>query len=113
VDTASIGISKLYCPACSHLLSILRGNSDIFAVRGQHSTVYQVELPPWLPIEVVKEMVSRFEGILKEEIRAMMNWGRKVGHGGTDFQDSNAFSDWSTSTGAGYPETGPVKLTEQ
>ena len=47
----------------------------MFTIRGQHSTVYQVELPPWLPIEVLKEMVTQFEGILAEEIRAMMSWG--------------------------------------
>jgi len=85
----------------------------MFAVRGQHSTVYQVELPPWLPIEVLKEMVNRFEGILTDEIRAMMNWGRKIGHGRTDSRESNAFSDWSTSTGAGLPELAPVDLAEE
>jgi hypothetical protein len=85
----------------------------MFAIRGQHATVYQVELPPWLPTEVLKEMVVRFEGILKDEIRAMMNWGRKVGHGRIDSGESNAFSDWSTSAGAGYPEIGPVNLIKQ
>jgi len=85
----------------------------MFIVRGQHSTVYQVELPPWLPTEVLKEMVIRFEEILTNEIRAMMNWGRKVGHGRNDSGESNAFSDWSISTGTGLPEDGPVDLAEQ
>jgi hypothetical protein len=84
----------------------------MFATRGQHYTVYQVELPPWLPREVLKEMVTRFEGILAEEIRAMMNWGRKFVHGRTDSGERDAFSDGSTSTGAGLPEDGPVDLTE-
>jgi hypothetical protein len=93
-------------------LSILGGDTNTFVVRGQHSTVYQVELPPWLPIEVLKAMVNQFEQILTKEIRAMMNWGQKVGHGRADSGESNAFNDWSTSTGTALPEDTPIDLTE-
>jgi hypothetical protein len=45
---------------------------DRFGVRGCHPTVYEVELPPWLPRDVMEGMVDDFEAVLRGEIFAMM-----------------------------------------
>jgi hypothetical protein len=45
---------------------------DRFGVRGCHPTVHEVELPPWLPREVMEGMVNDFEAVLRVEIFAMM-----------------------------------------
>lgn len=40
--------------------------------RGCHSTIFPVQLPPWLPSSVLEEMVARFEIFLLQEITSMM-----------------------------------------
>lgn len=46
--------------------------TDRFGVRGCHPTLYKVELPPWLPRDLMKEMVAKFEDVLRDEIFDMM-----------------------------------------
>jgi hypothetical protein len=55
-----ISLSKSLCPACWELLDILRGNRKEFNVRGCHTTVSPVELPAWLPNEVLHKVLARF-----------------------------------------------------
>jgi hypothetical protein len=45
-------VSKLCCPVCWELLKILRNNdsTDLY-VDGHHATLFQVELPEWLPLD--------------------------------------------------------------
>jgi hypothetical protein len=57
---ASIGVSKLCCPICWKLFNIFWNSYDTLQVHGHHSTVYPVELPPWLPLHIVKSMVDKF-----------------------------------------------------
>ncbi|KIM74963.1 hypothetical protein PILCRDRAFT_14027 [Piloderma croceum F 1598] len=71
IDQTLIGISKRCCPGCWELLEVLNGPHR-FGARGHHPTVFQVELPPWLPKRAVKEMVARFSQILREQIFIMM-----------------------------------------
>ena len=58
----------------------MEGPTDRFGVRERHPTVYQVELPPWLPRNVLEKMVNRFEKILGEQIFFMMLSGAKCRH---------------------------------
>jgi hypothetical protein len=51
----------------------LRGDSDNFHVRGHHKNLSQVELPQWLPVEVVVKVTTAFENILLREIRTMQH----------------------------------------
>jgi hypothetical protein len=41
-------------------------------VDGYHKTLSQVELPEWLPLEVVVKLTARFETILLGQIKRMM-----------------------------------------
>jgi len=70
-DPQTIAVSKLCCPVCWKLLEILRGQTGHFQVRGYHSRVFRVALPPWLPEWVLKEMVEHFEGVLIHQIEVM------------------------------------------
>jgi hypothetical protein len=72
IDQNTIRGSKLCCPACWELLDSMDAPNDRFGVRGRHPTVYAVELPPWLPHEVMVDMVGRFERILDTQIFTMM-----------------------------------------
>ena len=67
-------VSKECCPVCSELLSALGHNN----ICGSHPTIFAVELPPWLPATVLKDMIARFELFLATEIKNMMLL--KVGH---------------------------------
>ena len=45
---------------------------DQFGVHGHHPAVCDVELPSWLPRDVMEGMVNNFEAVLRGEIFAMM-----------------------------------------
>ena len=80
MDQTAIAVSRLCCPVCWELLDVLKGPDDQFnrfGVRGRHPTVYPVELPPWLPRNVLEEMVTRFERILTEKISNMVRFDRE------------------------------------
>jgi hypothetical protein len=55
------------------LLEILRGDTNIFKLNAHHTTIRPVEVPPWLPRNVMEKMVIQFQRILLEEIIAMMH----------------------------------------
>ena len=38
---------------------------------GHHNTIYPVELPQWLPSDVVKGMLAQFEQLLLDKIHTM------------------------------------------
>ena len=67
-----ISVSKLCCPVCWELLALL-GDEKPLSLRGSHSTIYPVELPKWLPPEIVDKMDKRFLNHLREEIEIMLN----------------------------------------
>lgn len=48
------------------------GPNRPFGIRGCHPSLYAVELPPWLPRDAMKAMVTRFEKILMDKIFSMM-----------------------------------------
>jgi hypothetical protein len=66
-------VSKRCCPVCSELLNILRDTKHPFRVRGRHPTVFPVDLPPWLPRDVLLQMIARFRCFLLDEIKTMMS----------------------------------------
>jgi hypothetical protein len=69
-DDSMIAVSKLCCPVCWELLRILR-KGDNFHVDGYHKTLTQVELPEWLPLEIVVKLTARFEEILLRQIKTL------------------------------------------
>lgn len=70
-----ISVSKLCCPVCWEFLSLLRGEDSkmVLSVRGCHSIIYPVRLPAWLPEDIVKKMVKRFQTHLRHELNVMMS----------------------------------------
>ena len=63
-----IGISKLCCPVCHHLLSCLFTGGEPFIVRGHHNTIMGCTLPPWLPDHIVNSMNIHFGDQLRWEL---------------------------------------------
>jgi hypothetical protein len=47
-------------------------DSHDFRVDGYHKTLFQVELPSWLPLDVVQKLTRKFEGYLLIQIRTLM-----------------------------------------
>jgi len=68
----SIAMSTQCCPVCWEFLHILKGCGAEFHVRGCHTTIHPVELPQWLPHEVVEELVIQFQKILLHKVMVMM-----------------------------------------
>jgi hypothetical protein len=57
---------------CWELLKILRSDTNDLAVRGYHTTITPVDLPPWLPVDVVRTLLRIFRNRLREELDTMM-----------------------------------------
>jgi len=74
-DQTSLAVSKLCCPICWEFLQVLRGlnTSPKFDVQGHHTNFYAVDLPDWLPSNVIREMVTRFQKYLIRELRIFNN----------------------------------------
>jgi hypothetical protein len=60
--TYNISVSKFCCPVCWQLIdSLNKTNSKVrFVVRAQHTNLYPVHLPPWLPDAVLEKMIQHF-----------------------------------------------------
>jgi hypothetical protein len=70
MDVKELSVSKLCCPVCWDLLEILRdGKVDTLQVRGRHAILYDMELPPWLSIDVLEKMVGRYFAYAKTELK--------------------------------------------
>lgn len=73
MDNNSFAVSKLCCPVCSELFNLFRDGSDAFHIDGHHHTLFQVELPIWLPLDIVVKLTAKFEKILGNQLRYLMN----------------------------------------
>ena len=83
-----ISMSKRCCPVCWELLEIFKdGDSTNFHVDGYHKTLFQVELPDWLPLEIVVKLTARFEEILLKQIRTLVERHKR------DISDDQSDSD--------------------
>jgi len=67
-----MSVSKLCCPVCWALLAVLADKKPL-SLRGSHCSFYPVELPVWLPPEIVDNMHKLFQNHLREEITIMLN----------------------------------------
>jgi hypothetical protein len=65
-------MSTIYCPVCWELLVFLTKQPTAFTVRARHITLSRVELPPWLPDDVMMEMLDRFKVLLLGGIAAVV-----------------------------------------
>ena len=73
-QSPGIMVSKLCCPACWRLFRILSESdtpSTLFTVRGYHSVPYPVEVPAWLPEEVINKLIKFFQPILVDLLNSM------------------------------------------
>lgn len=67
-----LSVSKLCCPICWQLLSILRGSSEDLAVRGGHPDLYPVEMPQWLPKDIMLKILAYVDQLLVDQVIIMM-----------------------------------------
>jgi hypothetical protein len=71
-DNSVISVSKPCCPVCWELIKILRNKKFTdFHLDGHHKTLSQVELPEWLPVQIVEKLTARFEDILLTQIETL------------------------------------------
>src|ERR1700679_1615365 len=68
-----IGVSKICCPVCWELIQALIRKRKQIRIRGRHSSLYLVELPPGLPYEITSHLLKRFKGFAKTEVKKMLN----------------------------------------
>jgi hypothetical protein len=69
----AIGVSKWCCLFCWELVTILANREDVaIYVRNCHYNVYAVDLPAWLPVEILNEMVAQFQKHLRAALVTMM-----------------------------------------
>jgi len=114
IDSSSIAVSKPCCPVCWELLSTLRDDgSHDFHVDGHHKTLFQVELPSWLPLEVVQKLTEKFEGYLLLQIKTLMtNHGRHPitpsGQSAHDFSSDSSDGEEDQSNGLEHED--PVDM---
>ncbi|KAF8341059.1 hypothetical protein F5887DRAFT_1076627 [Amanita rubescens] len=96
LDHRWIAVSKRCCPVCWELLSILREHPShpALEVRGRHSTVYQVDLLPGLPVPVIRNLLDFFEHKLYDELKNLDQSGR-----GSHKRNLSIESDAGLSTG--------------
>jgi len=81
-----IAVSKSCCPVCWELLKVLRNNGDVdpsdtsskFAVRGFHSHIYPIVLPPWIQPSQKEQMISKFQIHLGSELVKMTSALKKI-----------------------------------
>jgi hypothetical protein len=73
VPSMTLSVSKLCCPVCLHLLGMLRRLPSDFIIRGDHSTLYPVELPPWLPEDILAQMLQKYEALWVKHLKLMMD----------------------------------------
>jgi hypothetical protein len=70
----SIGISKSCCRVCWDFIGILAGLEGVKVyVLGCHDNIYGVELPAWVPVEVVEKMVTQFRTHLHGALLVLMS----------------------------------------
>lgn len=87
-----IGVSKLCCPLCGHLLSSIGAGQSAdskpqaFLTRGTHTTPYSCTLPDWLPSVNVIEMIKVFAPAFREELVNLLQPER--GHRHTSLTES-------------------------
>ena len=107
-DNSTIAVSKLCCPVCWELLKILRNDdSTDFHVDGHHETLFQVELPEWLPLEIVVELTAQFEKILLEQIKTLVRHHKRhsiypSGQSGDDHSSDYSDSEDDAADTVGY-----------
>jgi hypothetical protein len=71
LDKAVVAVSRLCCPACWELLRNLRDSEENLWVLGHHSTLFPVELPDWLPTEVLQKMALQFRKYLSDILQQL------------------------------------------
>ena len=119
LDSSVISVSKLCCPVCWDVLELLRneqgGTRAEFIVRGRHAVLSPVQLPIWLPIEMVKRMLQIYKQILVDKIKVLMSPNRVGGHSRINSLQSNpglsnaSSEETSSSAVEGYPEDAGMK----
>jgi hypothetical protein len=67
-----IGVSTPCCLTCWELIDILRREPTDFTIRNCHATLSQVQLPSWIPRDVMMKMLDRFRHLLLLQIAIMM-----------------------------------------
>jgi len=71
-NTSPLAVSKLCCPVCAEVLKALKTPSSQFVLWGNHNTIYQAELPPWIPDDTLGMVLDKFIEILLKLVATMM-----------------------------------------
>jgi hypothetical protein len=75
-------VTKPCRPICYEFMAVLRGGAqDQFMIRRGHSTVYPLELPPWVPQSVCEQMVDKFRKHLNTQLDLMVSTHEQAASG--------------------------------
>ena len=84
-------------------------------VRGCHAVLSPVQLPIWLPIKMMKQMLQIYKQILVDKIEVLMSLNHVGGHSRINSLQSNpglsnaSSEETSSSAVEGYPEDAGMK----
>jgi hypothetical protein len=80
LNPKDVAVSKLCCPACGELIGLLqkRSNATEYNIYGCHSTVFPVQLPPGLNVDILEAMTVKFEGYLDVELNILQENRKKA-----------------------------------
>jgi len=92
LNKSAIAVSKLSCRVCWEFADIIRKGTTNFALRGYHKTLSAVELPSYLPYDVLEQLVTRFKTTLIDEITTMLNKKENQHYRNLSDQSDNGFS---------------------
>lgn len=83
-------------------MDVLKLNStNSYGVRGCHPVLTDVELPPWLPSDIVKQMIKRYECHAVTELRDLKPVHAATGHSHNRTPSGQSDSNLTDSS-AGY-----------
>jgi hypothetical protein len=83
---------------------------DEFDVHGHHTTISPVRLPPWLPRDIMEQMVARFKHTLRQEILAMIQRvSRRPSLQSTPYLFDVANGDSGSVLDLGFPKRGKTE----
>jgi hypothetical protein len=99
-------VSKLCCPVCLELFDLLRDDSDAFHIDGHHDTLFQVELPIWLPLDLVVKLTAKFEKILWNQIGDLMSYHQHANTPSGQSEDGFSSDSSDGEDGTGGLDTG-------
>ena len=95
---------------CWELLKLICGGTPPTLLRGCHSTIYPVELPQWIPNQIVEDMTGLIRVLLRRELEYMVRNAQDTNNAGQQQGQASYQSIISVATPVGDPEVNAADM---